>query len=79
MAAGGFVIRELRTPEPALDLRIFGSGRFNAAVTAGVTFNFLGGGSMILFAFYLVTVRGESPQVLGLPRRRPSRSPAATS
>ena len=79
VAAGGFVIRELRTPEPALDLRIFGSGRFNAAVTAGVTFNFLGGGSMILFAFYLVTVRGESPQVLGLPRRRPSRSPAATS
>ena len=66
VAAGGFVIRELRTPEPALDLRIFGSGRFNAAVTAGVTFNFLGGGSMILFAFYLVTVRGESPQVLGL-------------
>ncbi len=66
VAAAGFVIRELRTPEPALDLRIFGSGRFNAAVTAGLTFNFLVGGSMILFAFYLVTVRGESPQVLGL-------------
>jgi MFS family permease len=60
------VIRELRTPEPALDLRIFGSGRFNAAVTAGMAFNFLVGGSMILFAFYLVTVRGQSPQVLGL-------------
>ena len=66
MGGAGFVIRELRTPEPALDLRLFGSGRFTAAVTAGMAFNFLAGGSMILFAFYLVTVRGESPQVLGL-------------
>lgn len=65
VAAVGFVTRELHTPEPALDLRIFGSGRFNAAVFAGVAFNFLVGGSMILFAFYLVTVRGQSPQVLG--------------
>ncbi len=65
VAAGAFVTHELRAPEPALDLRIFGSGRFNAAVTAGVTFNFLVGGSMILFAFYLATFRGESPQVLG--------------
>ncbi len=66
IAAGGFIAWEIRTPQPALDLRIFGSGRFNAAVIAGMTFNFLAGGSMILFAFYLVTVRGESPQVLGL-------------
>jgi MFS family permease len=65
LAAAGFVARELRTPAPALDLRIFRSGRFNAAATAGVTFNFLAGGLMILFAFYLVTVRGDSPQVLG--------------
>jgi MFS transporter, DHA2 family, methylenomycin A resistance protein len=66
IAAAGFIAWELHTPEPALDLRIFHSGRFNAAVIAGVTFNFLAGGSMIVFAFYLVTVRGESPQVLGL-------------
>lgn len=66
IAAAGFIAWELRTPQPALDLRIFRSGRFTAAVTAGVTFNFLAGGSMIVFAFYLVTVRGESPQVLGL-------------
>jgi hypothetical protein len=65
LAAAGFVAREVRTPAPALDLRIFRSGRFNAAATAGVTFNFLAGGLMILFAFYLVTVRGDSPQVLG--------------
>ncbi len=65
-AAAAFIAWEMRTPQPALDLRIFSSGRFNAAVIAGVTFNFLAGGSMIVFAFYLVTVRGESPQVLGL-------------
>jgi MFS family permease len=66
VAAVAFVVRETHTPDPALDLRIFGSGRFNAAVTAGATFNFLTGGSTILFAFYLVTVRDESPAVLGL-------------
>lgn len=66
VGGAGFVIRESRTPAPAIDLRVFRSGRFNAAVTAGVAFNFVTGGSMILFAFYLVTVRGESPQVLGL-------------
>jgi MFS family permease len=66
VAAVGFVVREQRTPDPALDLRIFRSGRFNAALTAGATFNFLTGGSTILFAYYLVTVRGESPALLGL-------------
>ncbi len=67
LAAGaGFVFRELHTPDPALDLRIFRSARFNAAVTAGATFNFLTGGSTILFAFYLVTIRGDSPALLGL-------------
>ncbi|XTP35748.1 MFS transporter [Mycobacterium sp. TJFP1] len=66
LAAAGFIARESKTPQPALDLSIFRSGRFNAAVTAGVVFNFLTGGLLILFAFYLVTVRGESPEVLGL-------------
>jgi MFS family permease len=66
VAAVAFVLRETHTADPALDLRIFGSARFNAAVTAGATFNFLTGGSTILFAFYLVTVRGDSPALLGL-------------
>lgn len=56
----------LHTSTPALDLRIFRSGRFNAAVGAGATFNFVTGGSTILFAFYLVAIRGESPELLGL-------------
>lgn len=62
----GFVRWELRTDSPALDMRIFSSGRFNAALTAGAAFNFLGGGGTILFAYYLVTIRGESPELLGL-------------
>ncbi|HQE15710.1 MAG TPA: MFS transporter [Mycobacterium sp.] len=61
-----FVRWEMRTDAPALDMRIFSSGRFNAALTAGATFNFLGGGGTILFAYYLVTIRGESPELLGL-------------
>ena len=63
---GAFVWWELRTDSPALDMRIFRSGRFNAALAAGATFNFLGGGGTILFAYYLVTIRGKSPEVLGL-------------
>ncbi len=66
VAGGLFVAWELRTDDPALDMRIFRSSRFNVAVAAGVTFNFLEGGSIILFAYYLVTVRGQSPAVLGM-------------
>lgn len=61
-----FVLWELRTDSPALDMRIFRSGRFNAALIAGATFNFLGGGGTLLFAYYLVTIRGKSPELLGL-------------
>lgn len=66
IAAVGFVFHELHTSDPALDLHIFRSGPFTAAVLAGVTWDFLTGGATILFAFYLVTVRGESPEILGL-------------
>ncbi|MBY0442303.1 MAG: MFS transporter [Mycobacteriaceae bacterium] len=65
-AGAGFVFHELRTPEPVLDLRIFSSKRFNVAVIAGVTSSFVSGGSIVLFAFYLVTVRGHSPELLSL-------------
>jgi hypothetical protein len=67
LAAGcGFVMQELRTHDPALDMRVFRSGRFNAAVTAGVIFNIVLGGSMVLLAFYLVTIRKESHELFGL-------------
>lgn len=65
IAAACFVWWELRTDDPALDMRIFRSARFNGAVAAGATFNYLEGGATILFAYYLVTVRGQSPAVLG--------------
>ncbi len=65
IAAAGFVFRELHTRDPALDLRIFSSARFNAAVTAGLATNFLTGGTMILLGFYLIAVRRESPELLG--------------
>ncbi|RDH77058.1 MFS transporter [Mycolicibacterium moriokaense] len=67
LAAGaGFVFWELRSDRPALDMRIFRSVRFNAAVTAGVVFNIVLGGSMVLMAFYLVTIRKESHELFGL-------------
>lgn len=67
IALGAVFVRwELRTEAPALDMRLFSSGRFNAALMAGATFNFLGGGGTLLFAYYLVTLRGESPEILGL-------------
>lgn len=65
-AACLFVLQELRTSEPALDMRVFRSSRFNAAVTAGVVFNIVLGGSMVLLAFYLVTIRKESHELFGL-------------
>ena len=66
LAAGCvFVMQELRTSNPALDMRVFRSSRFNAAVTAGVMFNIVLGGSMVLLAFYLVTIRKESHELFG--------------
>ncbi|MCG5432425.1 MFS transporter [Mycobacterium sp. MYCO198283] len=66
--AGGcaFVLWERRTSDPALDMRVFRSSRFNAAVTAGIVFNIVLGGSMVLLAFYLVTIRKESDELFGL-------------
>lgn len=66
VAAVGFATHELRTPAPALDLRIFRSRSVSVAVSAGVTKNFLTGGCTILFAYYIVAIRGESPALLGL-------------
>jgi len=61
-----FVWWEANNQSPALDMRLFRSGRFNAALTAGAVSNFLTGGGTILFAYYLVTIRGKSPETLGL-------------
>ncbi len=60
VAAVAFVIFERRTRALHRISRIFASGPFDAAVFAGIAFNFLSGGVTVLLAFYLVAVRGES-------------------
>ncbi len=66
LASAAFVWWELRCADPALDMRIFGSPRFNAVVTAGVANNLVQGGSMTMVTFYLVIVRGQSTWALAL-------------
>ena len=65
-AAAAFVWWELRCDEPALDLRIFGSPRFNAVVTAGAANNFIQGGSMTMITFYLIVIRDQSTWAFAL-------------
>lgn len=57
LAAAAFVWWELRTDEPALDLRIFHSPNFNAAVTAGAASNLIQGAAMLMVTYYLVIIR----------------------
>lgn len=66
VASAAFVWWELHCDEPALDLRIFRSPRFNAAVTAGAANNLVQGGSMTMVTFYLVAIREESTWALAL-------------
>ncbi|OOK64106.1 putative membrane protein [Mycobacterium kansasii] len=67
LAAGVFFVWwELRTDHPALDLRIFRAGPFNAAVIAGLAFNFLSAGLILILSYYATVVRGYSLTVLGV-------------
>ncbi|KZS75622.1 hypothetical protein A4G29_18145 [Mycobacterium kansasii] len=67
LAAGVFFVWwEQHTDQPALDLRIFRAGPFNAAVITGLAFNFLLAGRVLLLGYYTTVVRGFSPTVLGL-------------
>ncbi|KAA1250083.1 MFS transporter [Mycobacterium simiae] len=67
LAAGTFFVWwEQRTDQPALDLRIFRAGPFNAAVITGCAFNFLMAGLILVLSYYATVVRGYSPTVLGL-------------
>ena len=66
LAAAAFVWWELRCDQPALDLRIFRSPRFNAVVTAGAANNLVQGGSMTMVTFYLVAIREQSTWALAL-------------
>lgn len=66
LASAAFVWWELRCDDPALDLRIFRSPRFNAVVTAGAANNLVQGGSMMMVTFYLVIIRGQSTWTVAL-------------
>ncbi|MGY4712587.1 MFS transporter [Mycolicibacterium sp. CBM1] len=66
LAAAAFVWWELRCSDPALDLRIFRSPRFNAVVTAGAASNLVQGGSMVMITFYSVLIRGQSTWAFAL-------------
>ena len=65
-AGAAFVWWELRCNDPALDLRIFRSPRFNAVVSAGAANNLVQGGSMTMVTFYLVIVRDLSTWAFAL-------------
>ena len=60
LAGAAFIWWELRVDDPALDLRIFRSSRFNAVVSAGAANNLVQGGSMTMVTFYLILVRDLS-------------------
>ena len=66
LAAAAFVWWERRCDDPALDLRIFGSGRFKAVVIAGAASNVVQGGSMVMVTFYLVVIRDQSTWMVAL-------------
>ena len=60
LAGVAFIWWELRCDDPALDMRIFGSPRFNAMVSAGAANNLVQGGSITMVTFYLIVVRDLS-------------------
>ncbi len=61
-----FVFRELRTPSPMMDVRLFGRRLFSLGVLASYL-NFLGMQSVrFLMPFYLQAVMGLSPTTVGL-------------
>lgn len=65
-AGAAFVWWELHCDDPALDLRIFRSPRFNAVVSAGAANNLVQGGSLTMVTFYLVIVRDLSTWAFAL-------------
>ena len=60
LAGAAFIWWERRVDNPALDLRIFRSPRFNAVVSAGAANNLVQGGSLTMVTFYLIVVRDLS-------------------
>lgn len=66
LAATAFLWWERRADEPALDLRLFRSPRFNAAVTVGAANSLVQGAAMLMVTYYLVIVRDTSTETFAL-------------
>ena len=61
-----FVRRQHRLADPLLDLRLFRSGAFTAALTTNMLSFFVGFGTLLFIAQYLQLVLGLSPLAAGL-------------
>jgi len=66
IAGIAFLWWESRSDHPALDLGIFRSLRFTAAVTAGAANNLVQGGSGIMIIFYLVVIRDQPTWIVAV-------------
>jgi DHA2 family multidrug resistance protein-like MFS transporter len=67
LAAGAaFVRRQQRLADPLLDLRLFRSAAFTAALTTNLLSFFVGFGTLLFIAQYLQLVLGLSPLAAGL-------------
>jgi MFS transporter, DHA2 family, multidrug resistance protein len=62
----GFVLWELHTEHPALDVRLFANRMFSAAVISVALTFFAMMGGMFFFSFYLQSVRGYTPLKSGV-------------
>ena len=62
----GFVLWELHTEHPALDVRLFANRSFSAAVISVALTFFAMMGGMFFFSFYLQSVRGYTPLKSGV-------------
>ena len=62
----GFVLWELHTDHPALDVRLFANRSFSAAVISVALTFFAMMGGMFFFSFYLQSVRGYTPLKSGV-------------
>jgi EmrB/QacA subfamily drug resistance transporter len=65
-ALAAFCVHETRASAPALDVRLFRTPRFSAALTVIVLVFLATAGTVFLMTFYLQSVRGLSPLHAGL-------------
>jgi EmrB/QacA subfamily drug resistance transporter len=61
-----FIIIELRTEQPMIDLRLFRNSLFSVSLTTGFMIFICIAGSLLLMPFYIQNVLGYDPQQTGL-------------